>query len=344
MDFDIVIATRNRRAALQVSVPLMLSQSRLPTRLIVVDASDDHGEVRKAVEQCVQAARTPVALRIVESEPGSALQRNVGLRSVTAPVVMFPDDDALWFPHVAASTMAVYERDTAGVIGGVGGTESPVPPPALFREQVSPGSMDARDRVQLLLGRFLDRIEAKLFPDPFFLETRYRYGNKELPRWLHEEKAVRATVFPGFRMSFRTDLIRRTGFDETLGRYALFEDYDACLGVLDRHMLVDSTRAWVFHNRSPEKRVNGVEWGVLQVLNRAYVICKRTPPGSPSRRRLRAFSCYKLVRYLLQAQTRYGRQRVKGAMKALPHIGSLLRAPREELAGRYLDLRDRCLS
>ena len=237
---------------------------------------------------------------------------------MSAPVVMFPDDDALWFPHMAASVMGVYERDTEGLIGGVGGTESPVPPPGVLGGPNPRVRMEARDRLQLVIGRFLDRMESSLFPDPFFLETRCRYRDKQLPPWLEGEKAVRATVFPGFRMSFRTDVITRTGFDETLGRYALFEDYDACLGVLDGHVLVDSTGAWVFHHRSPEKRVNGLEWGVLQVLNRAYVICKHTPPGSLSRRRLRGFSYYKLARYLLQAQSIYGRERVRGVMRAVP--------------------------
>jgi hypothetical protein len=50
MEFDIVLPTRNRQMALQLSIPLMLSQSRLPLHFIVVDSSDSHSEVRQLVE------------------------------------------------------------------------------------------------------------------------------------------------------------------------------------------------------------------------------------------------------------------------------------------------------
>lgn len=67
MDFDLVIVTRNRAAILRRSIPLMLAQSRLPRRLLVVDSSDDHSEVRAEVEQTVCSAKTPVELLFLES-------------------------------------------------------------------------------------------------------------------------------------------------------------------------------------------------------------------------------------------------------------------------------------
>lgn len=343
MDFDIVIATRNRQHALQLSLPLMLAQSRLPRQLIVVDSSDNHEEVRRTVEQAVAQANTGVTLQIMRSNPGSSLQRNVGLKQVKAPVVLFPDDDALWFPHVADSLMRIYERDGEGLVGGVGATDSPVPPPGVLDGPRRHYRMETRDRLQLFIGRFLDWLESRLFPDPFFMEARARYDGKKLPDWLVEEQAVRATIFAGFRMSFRTDLIAATGFDEALGTYALFEDYDACLNILKAHILVDTGRAWVFHHRSPEKRVNGFEWGVIQILNRAYILCKHAPAGSPARTRLRAFSYYKLARYFLQAHTFYGRDRVKGVLRALPLIPQFSNDSPQVLTERYTRLRNRCL-
>ncbi|OPY70191.1 MAG: Glycosyl transferase family 2 [Syntrophorhabdaceae bacterium PtaU1.Bin034] len=343
MDYDIVIATRNRDLALQVSLPLMLAQRRLPRRLIVVDSSDDHGRIRRTVEKAAADARARgVVVDIIRSDPGSSYQRNIGLRSVGSPVVFFPDDDALWFPGYPDAVMRIYERDTEELVGGVGGVESTAPPPGVLDKSMA-YRMEMKDRVQLLIGRFLDSIEFRFFPDPFFIETAIKYGNKQMPSWLHEEDSKPATVIPGFRMSFRTELIKRTGFDEALGRYAIFEDYDASLEVMKSHILVDAMRAKVFHYRSPEKRVNGFEWGFIQILNRAYVICKHSPPGSLSRRRLRGFSCYKLIRYLAQAQTWYGRQRVRGLLKALLLISQFYSAPDEELKQIYVALRESAL-
>ena len=49
LDHSIVIATCNRPAALRLSIPRMLKQSRPPTQLIVIDSSDDHAAAVKAV-------------------------------------------------------------------------------------------------------------------------------------------------------------------------------------------------------------------------------------------------------------------------------------------------------
>jgi len=343
MDFDIVIATRNRHAALRLSLPLILAQSRLPAKLILVDSSDDHGATRRRIESILSGTKTATPVEIIRSLPGSSHQRNVGLKEVVSPVVFFPDDDALWFPGFAEAVMAVYERDRDDLIGGVGGMEATVSPMGTSAGDPDCYSMEARDRLQLHVGRLLDSLEYRLFPDPLFLEGQRLMGMKPLPSWLSEVKAVPTPVFPGFMMSFRTDLMGLTGFDENLGRYALFEDYDACLSVSKSHLLVAAMGARVFHFRSPEKRVDGLEWGVIQVLNRAYVIKKHASPGSLSRRYLAAFSGYKLLRYAAQAATGYGRQRLRGTLKGLWLMGRLLSVGESDLPATYSQLRKQAI-
>ena len=51
LDFDVVIATRNRPQALELSIPLILGQSRQPKKLIVIDSSDDQTRVALAQDQ-----------------------------------------------------------------------------------------------------------------------------------------------------------------------------------------------------------------------------------------------------------------------------------------------------
>ncbi len=97
LEFDIVLATRNRQQVLQLSIPLMLAQNRLPRRFIVVDASDDHSAVRRVVQDAFERTKTRAQLLILESPiAGSSYQRNIGLQYVESPVVIFPDDDVLW--------------------------------------------------------------------------------------------------------------------------------------------------------------------------------------------------------------------------------------------------------
>ncbi len=343
MDFDIAIVTRNRQQALPLSIPLMLSQSRLPRRFIVVDSSDDHEAVRRIVESCVEASNASVELQTVRSPAGIALQRNEALKRIVSPVVMMPDDDALWYPGVAEAVMRIYERDTEGLIGGVGVQEVNEPPPGAFDYVKPTYDMEFRDKLQILIGRSLDFLEFRFFRDPFFIEAGERTKARRAPEWLPEEDAFPAVTIPGFRLTFRTEMIRQEKFDEALGRYSLFEDFDACLRVLAHHVLVDTRRAKVFHFRSPEKRTNGLEWGALHLLNRAYIMSKAVDANAFSRQRLMRFSYYKVVRYLFQAFTGYGRQRVKGAWRAVRAIPLLDGAPEDELLARFLELRTQCL-
>ena len=343
MEFDIVVATRNRQLALPLSVPLMLSQNRLPRRFIVVDASDNHMEVRTILERIISDSNVNVDLQIINSAAGSSLQRNIGLKYVQSPVVLFPDDDALWFDNVAESLLRIYENDKDNTIGAVCATESTVPPKGLIDNKQPKYHMEFRDRIQHLIGNFERVFEDRLFPDPFFIDNYPAIKEKDLQNWLSNEDGVLSGPMTGFRMSFRTDIIKRLKFDEALGRYALFEDRDASLNVLHDYLIVRAKKAKVFHYRVPEKRVDGIEWGMMHVLNRAYVICKHHGPGSLARRQLKKYSYYKLVRYLMQAQTHYGFQRVVGAWRALSKVSVLLDTPKEELSQKYEELRSACL-
>ena len=119
--YDVVIATRNRVDALALSLPLILGQRPAPREVIVVDASDDSSRVQEVLQQLDVNVTTPI--RVLRSASGLPLQRNIGLEAVGAPVVFFPDDDALWHPDFARRVLEVYARDTEERVGGVGGME-----------------------------------------------------------------------------------------------------------------------------------------------------------------------------------------------------------------------------
>lgn len=344
MEFDIIIATRNRQMVLPISIPLMLSQNRLPRQFIIVDSSDNHNEVKYIVEKTVCNAHADIDLLIIQSEPSSSHQRNIGLKYAKSPVVIFPDDDSLWSPGVAESIMKIYEKDEENLIGGVCATESSIPPPGVFGNMKPVYHMEFRDRLQGITGSKLRSIEDRLFPDPLFLEGTAKPKQKKIPSFLHEEKASISGPMTGFRMSFRRQLIDTLRFDEILGRYSLFEDRDASLGVMQNHIIARAGKALVFHYRAPEERVNGIEWGMMHILNRAYVVCKHSKPGSRARRLLKRYLFYKLARYILQAQTNYGRQRVLGAWRAISQISYIINSPKDDLPKRYIEVRNNCIS
>ncbi len=346
MEFDIVIVTRNRKAALELSLPLMLNQSRLPVSLIVVDASDDHASVKAAVERI--AASCPngsnVELRILESPVGLTVQRNVGLCHVKSPVVFFPDDDALWFPGLSESVMRVYEADVNGSIGAVCPSESATPPVRIWGNSSVKHRMTLLDRFKFFYDRHFERIESSFYPDPLLTAGNSAWGGREMPAQYNDGDVEICGSMTGFRMTFRTDLIRSLGgFDESLGAYALFEDRDASLRVLKTHMILCAKAGRVFHHRSPEKRTSGREFGIMNILNRAYIICKNFGPEPKVRNELQRFLAFKVLRYALQSYSRYGRERLIGAWRAYRLVHQLYETAGSKLTERYLALKYECL-
>ncbi len=342
MTYDVVLATRNRQKVLKISLPLMLGQTRLPRRFIVVDASDDHGEVRDIIEQAFRKFGAEVEPKIFQSKPGSSLQRNVGLQYVESPVVIFPDDDALWFPDMADRVMRIYEGDVEELVGCVAFTASSIYPAGSFDSDAPPYEMEVRDRVAAKVRAVVGPVEEKLVPDPIHPGRMWTkvWGEKASPSWLAQEEAELCGPVFGYRMSFRTSVIRRIGgFDEALGRYAMFEDSDATIGALQQCLNVLATRARVYHYRTPGQRVCGWEFGMMSVLNRTYVVCKHAPPDSAVRRMLRRYLYYKIIRYFAQSYSQYGWQRFKGALYGFSRVNELINAPIEQLGHRYARIR-----
>ena len=147
----------------------------------------------------------------------------------------------------------------------------------------------------------------------------------------------------GFRMSFRTELIRRTPFDEDLGRYALFEDVDLSLRVLDSACLVAALSARVYHHKVPGRRDAERALGVMQILNRGYVLSKHQPLGRSLRSSAYLFCFYKLVGYGTGIRSRFGRERLGGALAAYRVLPQIFAARPAELSTVYRRLRARCL-
>ncbi len=342
MDYDIVIATRNRADALRLSIPRMLGQGRLPGALIVVDSSDDHAAIATAVREA--CAGWDGRLEVIHSQPGLPHQRNVGLERVEAPVVFYPDDDSIWWPGTAEAIMRAYESDTAGEVAAVCAAEARLPPPGFDGASDGAYEMTLEHKFALRVGHFRARWEARLFPDPFHIHGSSQQQGRTVPTQLLDQNVVVVPWMTGFRMSFRTEVIRKYGFDEGFAGYALFEDVDASFSVLQQGLLIGARDAQVYHHRAPAGRGSERRRGATQVLNRAYVIAKHAAPGSVARQRLGRYGWYKLLQYLLRTTSGLGRERFAGALAAQRQVPKLLAAARDELPGAYQRALQACLN
>jgi glycosyltransferase involved in cell wall biosynthesis len=340
--YSIVIATRNRPAALKLSIPRMLNQSRPPAQLLVVDSSDDHAATVKVVLEAVGSH--PVDLSIFPCERGLTRQRNASLPLIKHSLVFFPDDDSIWFPAVASAQLDVYERDLDCQIAAVCGAEEMTPP--LDWQLASSGSYQMRrsHRLQQRVARLRAKVEDRFFPDPAKILGRSFYPPASaLPKWFAELDVVPVEWMTGFRMSFRTEVIRKVKFDEAFARYSLFEDIDASFGAWRHGWVVGARKARIYHYRSPERRDHGMRLGFEQVINKAYLVAKHAPPGHPAHLAVAKFAHYKAMQYRIGRSGEFGKQRHAGAQAALKELAQLAHALPSELPRTYQGATERCL-
>jgi glycosyltransferase involved in cell wall biosynthesis len=339
MNYDCVIATRNRIPALRMSIPLMLAQDVLPERLIVVDSSDDHTSVKAEVTDICNVHNFGNLILVQADAPSSSRQRNIGLRHVVAPVVMFPDDDSMWFSGFASNVLSVYEADRDQAVGGVVGAATLQPPPELQQQIYKPGKAAI---VKTALQPVRNFAEAYLAPKPFELIARSTW-TKSIGV-ADDINVKRVETFGGFRMTFRTDLVKEMGFDETLGYglgYCLYEDMDVALRIQRRGFaIVSAERAKVFHHVFPAKRANGFNYGFRQIVNYIYV-CRKSAEGD---RRiysyLERYLLYRVAMYALRLSSQYGREAFFGAWAAWRNRAKLLDVELAQLQNAYMALCD----
>lgn len=336
--YSIVVATRNRINALEISINLFLQQSRLPQRIIVVDSSDDHPSIALLCDAISRKYSFPI--EVIKSEYSNLpYQRNIGLDLVEDEVIIYPDDDSFWYPDTAERMLAVYERDTSRLIGGVTGIETNVSP-------IAPQTNSPRKTRRLVqrpnIERLRGKIESRLFPAPFNL-----HGNARIAELAPAARAAGLNetfveTMGGYRMSFRTEVIRRLRFDETLGYgigYAIHEDKDLSLRVMNAgYLLAAAKGARVFHNVHPGKRAQGFFYGFYHLLNYIYIMRKITCENEGNSQSIKRYLSYKVFLYKLRSSNEYNNDVYLGAHCAMKYLDTIMSAPLQGLTGIYEDI------
>ena len=218
--------------------------------------------------------------------------------------------------------MDVYESDEARLVAGVCAEEAMRPPEiSTFKPSYE---LNRRDELAKKMGRLFHLVISRMGPDPFQRIGRRKTRILRKPPFLSKERHVLVEFMTGFRMSFRSEIIRRVRFCETFEQYCLFEDTDASFSALDYGVLVGAKGAQIYHHKYPAKRADGFEYGAIQILNRAYVVSKH------SRGRPEEILCtwlhvsLQLLRYIFAAQTNFGFERLRGAYFGTRHVSQLL--------------------
>ncbi|WP_237739335.1 glycosyltransferase family 2 protein [Microbacterium yannicii] len=343
MRYDVVIATRNRADSLARCIDCIESQTVLPERVIIVDASDEAEQVAAIALLDRTAAVEWIWIdSAVRSLPH---QRNLGLARVVSEVVLMPDDDSLLFPEAAAELLAAYALDEDDRLGGVSATGVATSPLEGDTTQISRGS---RWLARLLPLR--NRVERIVVPRPFEMHPRSLWKRRPLPSWVDGHTYAPVETIGGYLLSLRADLAREAQFDEALGYgvgYALHEDMEMSLRLQnDGYLLVAAHRAHTFHDVHPGKRAKGFAYGFCWIANYVYASARTIPRDTRAWRRLPRFLRYKMLLYRLRAGVRrdaYSREVSRGAQVAWAHRSELIDALPGDLSTAYERLCDRWL-
>lgn len=337
-----VIATKNRINALRMSIPLILKQDVPPARLIVVDASDDHDSIRTEISEMSERLGFKNTVVVKSDTANLARQRNIGLQLVQAPVVMFPDDDSMWHAGFARIVLKIYQADVRGQVGGVAGVGVLAPPPELGRPSYKRGWFRTAKQT---LQPCRNYIEQRSVPKPFDVIGASTWTDKvDVVDNINSKRLPHIT---GFRMSFRTDPVRRAGFDEALGYgagYSYHEDMDISLRLQRKgYALVSAESAQVCHLSFPGRRGDDYGYGFCAIANCVY-ICKKTINGDTQILDImERYLKYKLSLYASRFYTNHDRQLFRGAFDAWRNRSQLLNADEAGLSDAYKSLCDRYL-
>lgn len=336
ISYDVVIATRNRPDALALSIPSILrDQLRLPQKMIIVDSSDSHYLVQETISR-IEKENNYKLIFLKSPKANLCFQRNLGLEEVSADVTVFPDDDSIFYPGALDEIIRIYEMDRDNLIAGVCAAEALSPPPGFPLQQVY--KQNRRDTLKKKLGTIRYKIEHLLIPDPFHLIGKDLIARSPDAEWFNKENAIKVEYMTGFRMSFRSAIIKKVQFNNVFNGYCLAEDIDASFASYRDGALIGARNAQIYHHKFPAKRGDGFSVGLTHILNKCYVIAKHSN-NTEYLRQTRKFIYYKLILYLVAAHSTFGRERIRGALFATRNISKLFLAKTsEQLDSSYLKI------
>jgi GT2 family glycosyltransferase len=238
MTLSIVIGTRGRPDSLARCLDSIVTQTRLPTEVLIID--DGALEPAPLLDRL---QRVGIATQYVNKshDPGLTKSRNLGIRRSVGAIVMFLDDDVELAPRYLEAVLGVYESHPEAF--GVGGR---------------------------LIGAPLSWAK-RLFLQAFLLDGRREgavlsNGVGVLVRDI--SRVTRVDWLSGCNMSYRREVFDRYMFDEDFAGNGWGDDRDFSYSVSREFTLMCAPDAEVRHFEEPKARAGDRQFGRTEI---AYV-------------------------------------------------------------------------
>lgn len=215
------------------------AQTVLPRELVVVDAGDP-------VEALLRASLEGSGIQLLysRSQPGTSLQRNVGIDLASGEFLFFLDDDMVLEPDYIERSLEAFEHPMQPPVGGVMGSQINVPPDS-----------------PLIRGVY--RLFGIAHTAPGDDCQLYISGGV---RWLADpSRVVPIPAAATGRVAYRAACLDGERFSEFLPGYTFAEDVELAVRIAKRWSIVHQPAARLDHRHSGAGRV-GYEDRISRVM------------------------------------------------------------------------------
>jgi len=251
---SVVLPTMNRAEDLAAFLPSLRAQTRRPDELVVVDAGEP---VQALLEQGLEGSG--IRLVYLRSEPGTSLQRNLGIERASGEVLFFLDDDMVLRPDYVERSLACFDLPMDPPVGGVMGSQVNIPPDGPAKRAI--------------YGLFGISHTA-----PGDVPRLYVHGGM---RFLAEpSRTVPIPAAATGRVAYLRACFETERFAEFLPGYTFAEDVELAFRIARRWSLVHCPEARLEHHHSPAGRV-GYGDRISRVMYARWYFFARHRPRDP---------------------------------------------------------------
>jgi GT2 family glycosyltransferase len=324
LSWALIIATYQRRDILCICLRLAMRQTRLPSEIIVIDASPDWSTTRDYVMNEIAGESQSIEWRYCAADfRSTASQRNQGLELANSDVVFLIDDDSFMFPTCAEEIMKAYDADKEQLIGGIQANPiAGIPEGVLVSgERKRTGNIEFQPRSRLLV-RVRDWVRRNILlmdAAKLFIPYNGAFHVSAIPQSCAHLKLVPVPLFQGYLMTFRREAILRAGFEPAFREYAAGEDLDASYRVSLEGGLFSSTTGNLHHFNSASGRLSRTAATAKSVANLAYLLRKHSSNIGSSKRQFYILMLRRLVAELIKdsLSRRWSMPQVRGILVGL---------------------------
>lgn len=260
LSWGLVIPTYGRPQILVRSVRLAVAQTRRPSTVVIVDSHPDSARHKDELLSELGATHSSTPIHyLTTTRRSSSFQRNIGIDFINTDLVFLFDDDTLMFPDCAEQLVLEFEADTNHTIAGLN-PKTELHPPDITCEPSINSTPNGT-----LLGRLASSTRRIFKAEDLFQPYLDRTG---APSYASDQSGL--IGLGGFKMTFRTESIRRTRFNDLLLGYCPGEDTDASHRVLRYGRLENCASARVHHLGQGSGRPDYYQRSMIGNLNSTF--------------------------------------------------------------------------